>query len=152
VIDHFIRFSHPYLTNIYEPQQRFVDPINDRYRTLPFYDERHFEDMHTIMSVEPANPQDKVMMGMLASLGIEKGKPFAPDETTKRAMRQAAIDAWFYVQQWFDNIITKERLYWPDRHYASVLMTDGSKPGQHGSIRFRPGFCGGIACHRRRIR
>jgi hypothetical protein len=67
-------------------------------------------------------------------------------------MRQAAIDAWFYVQQSFDNI-PKERLYWPDRHYASVLMTDGSKPGQHGSIRFRPiFFCGGIACHRRRIR
>jgi hypothetical protein len=40
----------------------------NRYPTLPFYDERHFEDMHTIMSVEPANPQDKVMMGMLASL------------------------------------------------------------------------------------
>jgi hypothetical protein len=65
-------------------------------RRFPFYDERHFEDMHAIMSVEPANPQDKVMIGMLASLGIEEGKPFAPDETIKGAMRQAAIDAWFY--------------------------------------------------------
>ena len=73
------------------PQQRFVDPINQRYPTLPFYDERHFEDMHAIMSVEPVNPQDKVMMGMLASLGIEKGKPFAPDETTKRAMRPSML-------------------------------------------------------------
>ena len=24
------------------PQQRFIDPINDRYATLPFYDERRF--------------------------------------------------------------------------------------------------------------
>lgn len=108
------------------PQQRFVDPINQRYPTLPYYDERHFDDMYAVMSVEPSNPQDKVMMGMLASLGIEKGKPFAPDETTKRAMRQAVIDAWFYLQHWFDNI-PKDRLYWQDRHYASLLMTDKNK-------------------------
>jgi hypothetical protein len=31
------------------PQQKFVDPSNQRYPTLPFYDERHFEDMHAIM-------------------------------------------------------------------------------------------------------
>ena len=108
------------------PQQRFVDPINQRYPTLPFYDERHFEDMHAIMSVEPVHQQDKVMMGMLQSLGIEKGKPYAPDETTKRAMRQAAIDAWFYLQSWFDNF-PKDKLYWPDRHYASLLMTDKNR-------------------------
>ncbi|HEV7317184.1 MAG TPA: DUF1214 domain-containing protein [Ensifer sp.] len=108
------------------PQQRFVDPINDRYPTLPFFDERFFEDLHAIVSTEPVNPQDKVMMGMLASLGIEQGKPFAPDATAKRAMKQAAIDVWFYLQQWFDNF-PKDRLYWPDRHFASLLMTDTNK-------------------------
>ncbi|GJG95867.1 DUF1254 domain-containing protein [Cupriavidus pauculus] len=97
------------------PRQRFVDPANQRYPTLPFYDERHFADMHEIMSVEPVKEQDKVMMGMLKSLGIEKGKPFTPDETAKRAMRQAAIDAWFFLQQWFDTEMVK-RVYWPDRH------------------------------------
>ncbi|MFJ4542367.1 DUF1254 domain-containing protein [Pseudomonas sp. NPDC088885] len=108
------------------PQQRFIDPIDKVYPTLPFYDERHFADMHAVMSVEPARPQDKVMIGMLRSLGIEKGKPFAPDAVTKKAMRQAAIDAWFYLQHWFDNL-PKDKFYWPDRHYASLLMTDENK-------------------------
>ena len=108
------------------PAQRFVDPINQRYPTLPFYDGRHFEDMHAIMSVEPVHTQDKVMMGMLTSLGIEKGKPFSPDATAKRAMEQAAVDAWFYLQEWFDNM-PRERFFWPDRHYASLLMTDANK-------------------------
>lgn len=108
------------------PPQRFIDPIDKVYPTLPFYDERHFADMHAVMSVEPARPQDKVMLGMLRSLGIEKGKPFAPDEVTKKAMRQAAIDAWFYLQHWFDNL-PKDKFYWPDRHYASLLMTDENK-------------------------
>ena len=44
----------------------------------------------------------------------------------KRAMRQAAIDAWYYLQQWFDNF-PADKLYWPDRHYASVLQTDDSR-------------------------
>jgi hypothetical protein len=108
------------------PQQKFVDPSNQRYPTLPFYDERHFEDMHAIMSVEPVREHDKVMIGMLKSLGIEKGKPFAPDATAKRAMRQAAIDAWFYLQHWFDNIPAPMR-YWPDRHYISLLQADANK-------------------------
>lgn len=108
------------------PKQHFVDPLNERYPTLPLYDERFFDDLQAIVSVEPVKPQDKVMMGMLASLGIEQGKPFAPDATTRRAMRQAAIDAWYYLQQWFDNI-PKDKLYWPDRHYASLLMTDAHK-------------------------
>uniref|UniRef100_UPI002ABD2FEA DUF1254 domain-containing protein n=1 Tax=Paraburkholderia sp. J76 TaxID=2805439 RepID=UPI002ABD2FEA len=85
------------------PKQRFIDPIHDRYPTLPYFDERHFDDLHAIVSVEPVNAHDKIMMGMLASLGIEKGKPFAPDEATKNAMRQAAIDAWFYLQHWYDH-------------------------------------------------
>ncbi|WP_099038041.1 DUF1254 domain-containing protein [Mycobacterium neglectum] len=105
------------------PEQRFVDPIDVRYPTLPFYDERHFVDLHAITSVEPVKPQDKVMMGMLATLGIKKDQPFAPDETANRAMRQAAIDAWAFLQHWFDTFPT-DKLYWPDRHYASLLQSD----------------------------
>lgn len=108
------------------PQQKFVDPANERYPTLPFYDERHFEDMAAVMSVEPVHEHDKVMMGMLLSLGIEPGKPFAPDETTKSALRQAAIDAWFYLQHWYDNF-PKDKLYWPDRHYGALLQTDDNR-------------------------
>jgi hypothetical protein len=108
------------------PQQRFVDPINDRVSTLPFYDERYFSDVYEVVSAEPVNPQDKVMMAMLATLGIEKGKPFAPDETSKRAMRRAAIDAYFYLQSSFDSV-PSDRRYWPDRHYLSLLQPDANR-------------------------
>jgi hypothetical protein len=108
------------------PQQKFIDPANMRYPTLPFYDERHFDDMHAIMSVEPVREHDKVMMGMLTSLGIEKGKPFAPNATAKRAMRQAAIDAWHFLQWYFDTEMVK-KVYWADRHYVSLLQTDANK-------------------------
>ena len=35
------------------PKQKFVDPSDDRYATIPIYDERHFADLHAIFSVEP---------------------------------------------------------------------------------------------------
>ena len=108
------------------PTQRFVDPSQSRYATLPFYDERYFKDINDIVSVEPVKEQDKVMMGMLTSLGIQKGKPYAPDATALKAMRQAAIDAWFYIQSLFD-AFPRELLFWPDRHYASLLQADDNK-------------------------
>lgn len=108
------------------PKQKFVDPLHERYPTLPFYDGRHFEDMHAIVSIEPVREQDKVMMGMLTSLGIQKGKPFSPDATAQRAMEQAAIDVWFYLQDWFDHM-PRDKYMWPDRQYASLLMTDENR-------------------------
>ena len=109
------------------PTQRFVDPIDKRYATLPFYDERAVEDLHAIFSYEPIKPEDKLMMGMLKSLGIEKGSTsYSPDETTKRASRQAAIDVWFYLQSFFDNV-PKKCLYWPKRHYVTLLQADDNR-------------------------
>jgi hypothetical protein len=67
-----------------------------------------------------------VMMGMLTSLGIRHGEPFAPDDTAKRAMRQAAIDVWFYLQSHFDTVVA-HRTYWPDRHYVSLLQPDANR-------------------------
>ncbi|MGF6573886.1 hypothetical protein ABH945_006007 [Paraburkholderia sp. GAS333] len=130
-VDDAFNFSHRlrlyYLSDAANPpQQRFVDPGNQRYSTLPFFDERFFNDLADIANVEPVRPEDKVMMGMLASLGIQKGKPFNPDAETIRAMRQGAADAWFSLQSYFDHP-PKEVLYWPDRHYISLLLPDEKK-------------------------
>jgi hypothetical protein len=108
------------------PKQMFVDPVNERYATLPFFDERHFDDIYNIVAVEPVRPIDKHMMGMLATLGIEKGKPYDPDEITKKAMRQAAIDAWHYLQNGFEKLPESKR-FWPDRHYYPLMLADDNR-------------------------
>src|SRR6516225_8636528 len=65
---------------------RFVDGLSLPVHTLPFYDSRALQDMHDIISVEPVQSRDKVMMGMLATIGIERGKPFNLPEKYKTAM------------------------------------------------------------------
>ncbi len=109
------------------PQQKFIDPSNERYPTLPFFSEKHFSDIHAIFSLENSKPIDKVMVGMLSSLGIEHGKKeFNPDEKTRKAMNQGSIDAYYYLMDLWDNY-PKSWLYWPDRHYASLMQADKNK-------------------------
>jgi len=50
---------------------------------------------------EPIRERDKVMIGMLSSLGIEKGKPFRPDANTTNALNAAIKDAYQLMQQGF---------------------------------------------------
>jgi hypothetical protein len=116
-----------YLSELPNPEPtKFLDPRNQRYSTLPPYDETFFEDLHAIFSVENGLPRDKVMMGMLASLGIEKGKPYNPDEKTLKAMRQAAIDAFHYMREMFLEV-KPEELFWEDRQWRYALYADPNK-------------------------
>jgi hypothetical protein len=108
------------------PTQKFIDPINDRYPTLPPYDESYFTYLYDTATYEPVRPQDRHMMGLLASLGIERGKPYNPDDVAKRAMRQAAIDAWYYLQDRFDRL-SRDYYFWPDRQYVPLLLPDRNR-------------------------
>jgi hypothetical protein len=105
------------------PPTRFVDGYDKRLSTLAPYDWQYFRDLHEIISVEPARPRDKVMMGMLASIGLEKGKPFNPSPKMKEIMTRAAVDAYFYMQDRFEQAQMKI-LYWPDRHWSSFFLPD----------------------------
>ena len=106
---------------------RFVDGLSLPVHTLPFYDTRALQDIHDIISVEPVQSRDKVMMGMLATIGIERGKPFNLPEKYKTAMEKGIADAYFYMQK-MDTELFASHLYWPDRHWSFVMVPDG----QHG--------------------
>src|SRR5262245_37014253 len=48
------------------------------------YDASFFENLNRVVQEEPWLDRDRAMIDSLKSLGIEKGKPFAPDAGTKR--------------------------------------------------------------------
>ena len=105
-------------------ETKFIDPSDKQYSSLPSYDERWFEDVHAIFSLENVKEQDKVMLGMLATLGIEKGKPYNPDEKTKKAMRQAVVDAYYYMQQRTLHPADSSRIWWEGKHWSNGLFSD----------------------------
>jgi hypothetical protein len=52
---------------------------------FPFFDE-----VNDVVQEEPADAADPETLGLLAAIGIEKGKPFAPDERMKAILTEAA--------------------------------------------------------------
>ena len=102
---------------------KFIDPSDMRFPTLPPYDEAFFKDIYDVFTYEDVKPQDKIMMGYLSYLGIEKGKPFNPDAVTKKAMRQAAIDFYYYMQHMMTHPSEKMK-YWKNRQWQDVLTPD----------------------------
>jgi hypothetical protein len=104
---------------------RFVDGFPLAIQTLPYYDIRALQDIHDFVSVEPVQERDKVMIGMLAAIGIEKGKPFNPSPKMQAAMARAVVDAYHYMQGLTLKLL-QENLWWPDRHWAMVLVPDES--------------------------
>src|ERR1700755_2423656 len=48
------------------------------------------EGLNETLKMEPVKEEDRLFMAMLKPLGIEKGKPFAPDAAQKRALGDGA--------------------------------------------------------------
>lgn len=65
--------------------------------TIP-YDARFFESLARMVDSQPWLERDKTMIDSLKTLGIEKGKPFAPNAKTRDIMNEAAEEA----RQWLD--------------------------------------------------
>jgi hypothetical protein len=75
------------------PATTFVDVADVVYDSTIPYDLEYFESLNRIVQAEPWLERDKVMIDQLKSIGIEKGKPFAPDARTRDVLNAAAREA-----------------------------------------------------------
>jgi len=50
----------------------------------------YWRQLHAVIDAEPVTERYLVMLGMLAQLGIEKGKPFAPDKRLEQILTNAS--------------------------------------------------------------
>jgi hypothetical protein len=66
------------------------------------------------------------MLGMLASIGIEPGKPFDPPPSLKAAMEKGVADAYYYMQK-LDTKLFASHPYWSDRHWSFVMVPDAKR-------------------------
>jgi hypothetical protein len=69
--------------------------------TIP-YNARYFELLHRFMQAEPWLPRDKVMIDVLKTLGIEKGKPFNPDAKARTILDDAAREARAFIEMQYE--------------------------------------------------
>jgi len=85
-----------------------------------------FKWMHEIISYEPAEAFGKELLGKLASLGIEKGKPFAPDARMQKIFDTAAAEGVAMSRVIaFDSRDENAKVY-PKRQWESPYITNNS--------------------------
>jgi hypothetical protein len=85
-----IRF---YPLNSDSGQTTFVDAYGQMFDATIPYDTRFFVALNRFVQAEPWLTRDKVMIGMLDSIGIQQGKTFAPDAKTSKIFDSAAREA-----------------------------------------------------------
>jgi hypothetical protein len=72
------------------PANTFVNVSDRDFCTVAPADYRFWELLNYVVQNEPVESCDPVTLGFFASIGIEKGKPFAPDERMKKILHEAA--------------------------------------------------------------
>ena len=68
----------------------FVNVSNRAFSTVAPSDYRFWDLLNYVVQNEPIESLDPVTLGFFASIGIEKGKPFAPDARMKAILTEAA--------------------------------------------------------------
>jgi len=84
------------------PPTVFTDVKDVVYDSTIRYDESFFVNLDRIVQSEPWLGRDRAMIDPLRSLGIEKGKPFAPDAATKQALGAGIREAHAWLAAKYD--------------------------------------------------
>ena len=72
------------------PDTEFVNITGKSYNTIAPSDITYFESLNKIIQKEPIDALDAESRGLIAAIGIVKGKPFNPDARMKRLLTEAA--------------------------------------------------------------
>ncbi|MEG0822643.1 MAG: DUF1254 domain-containing protein [Burkholderiaceae bacterium] len=72
------------------PPMNFVDVSGRDFGTVAPGDYTFWELLNQVVQEEPSESLDPVRLGFFAAIGIEKGKPFAPDARMKKILTEAA--------------------------------------------------------------
>lgn len=99
----------------------FVNVSGRDFCTVAPADYRFWELLNHVVQNEPVESCDPVTLGFFASIGMEKGKPFAPDERMRKILHEAAAvgDATARAITYRSRI--PEAFYYPDSTWRQWL-------------------------------
>jgi hypothetical protein len=72
------------------PKNEFINVSGISYNTVAPSDFSYFENLNQLIQKEPIDSLDPETRGLVASIGIIKGKPFNPDARMKKLLTEAA--------------------------------------------------------------
>ena len=72
-----------------QPEMEFINASQESFNTIHANDFKFYEEIDRVIQKEPLAFIDAETRGLFASIGIVKGKPFAPDARMKRILTDA---------------------------------------------------------------
>jgi hypothetical protein len=72
------------------PAMEFINGSGQSFNTIHASNAEFYDEVHTVTDREPVGLIDPETQGLLASIGIRKGKPFTPDERLREILTDAA--------------------------------------------------------------
>jgi hypothetical protein len=116
----------------------YVDVSNTEMNTTPLAWEDNVEFwrvLHSVIDAEPAIEELRPMLGFLAELGIESGRPFEPDSVLTELLGQVAREGRDQMLVSGFASYRSDRLAWDDRHWEWVgLRPENGSFEREGSL------------------
>jgi hypothetical protein len=72
------------------PKQKVYNLSGKQFNTIHANDEHFYEELDAVIQYEPADAFNPELVGLFASIGIKKGKPFSPDARMQKILKAAA--------------------------------------------------------------
>jgi len=115
------------------PSMSFVNISGKAFNTIGPGDYSLFEFVDRVIQEEPTEAVDPNTLGLFAAIGIEKGKPFAPDDRMKKILTEAAAvgDATARTITYRNRM--KEAYFYPNSAWLTPFVGGSYKFEQDGA-------------------
>ena len=101
------------------PKQKVFDLSGKQFNTIHANNEYFYEELNAVIQYEPADAFNPELVGLFASIGIKKGKPFAPDARMQKILKDAAAIANATARSITFSPRSKAAYFYPDRQWYS---------------------------------
>jgi len=123
---------YPYSQRANPPAPRHISPNGRKWSGEQPRGLAYWEGLAKIINQEPVHERDRIMLGMLQPLGIEKDKPFNPTERQKKILSEAS-----QVGEVMARTIAYDKRFegvkvWPSRQWeTSLFLKETSQEAPH---------------------
>jgi hypothetical protein len=103
------------------PATKFVDGHGTEIDAIASFDDTFYDALNTMIQEEMVAEQDMVAMGMLQTIGIEKGKPFKPTDKQRALLKSAANEA---HEEFMYDVVNSSDPYWPGSKWSYLASPE----------------------------
>jgi hypothetical protein len=114
------------------PETKFINVSGKAFNTIGPADYSAFEYVNHVIQAEPTDALDPDTAGVFAAIGIEKGKPFAPDARMKKILTEAAAVGDATARTLAYRCRMKDAYYYPDSAWMTLFIGGSYKFEQNG--------------------